>query len=156
MQDPLINAIQIAIECHHGQVDKAGLPYIDHCLRVLDQVRVRLPNDIEAQAAAVLHDVVEDCGLTDLELRKRGCSARTIDLVFGLTKSADRHLSYLDWIKRIGTRLDVALPIIKLADVRDNGAQMRLAMIKDAALRERLRYKYERAVLALVEALAAR
>jgi len=48
-------AVAIAQEAHANQLDKAGAPYIDHPLRVMD----RFDDDLH-QMVAVLHDVVED------------------------------------------------------------------------------------------------
>jgi hypothetical protein len=56
--DKLAEAIQLAARCHAGQTDKCGEPYILHPLRVMLRMR-----DQDRQIAAVLHDVVEDCGL---------------------------------------------------------------------------------------------
>ena len=53
--DALERAISLAVSAHHGQRDKAGLPYILHLLGVMDAV----DNPIEKQAA-VLHDYLED------------------------------------------------------------------------------------------------
>jgi len=51
----LQRAIEIAVEAHKGQTDKAGMPYILHPLRLMFQMKT----DNE-KIAAVLHDVVED------------------------------------------------------------------------------------------------
>ena len=48
-------AVEIAARAHAGQVDKAGMPYLFHPLRVM--LSVSTP---EERMAAVLHDVVED------------------------------------------------------------------------------------------------
>jgi (p)ppGpp synthase/HD superfamily hydrolase len=55
----LQKAIEIASIAHDGQVDKSGVPYIHHPLAVMEIVRL-LGGDEVQQAAAVLHDVVED------------------------------------------------------------------------------------------------
>ena len=52
----LQRAIEIAVEAHKGQADKAGAPYIFHSLRVM----LSLKTDDE-RIVGVLHDVVEDC-----------------------------------------------------------------------------------------------
>jgi guanosine-3',5'-bis(diphosphate) 3'-pyrophosphohydrolase len=46
-------AIEIATKAHHGQVDKAGKPYILHPLRVM----LAMDNDTD-RIVAVLHDVL--------------------------------------------------------------------------------------------------
>ena len=52
----LQRAIEIAVEAHAGQADKAGSIYILHPLRVM----LAQTTD-DARIVAVLHDVVEDC-----------------------------------------------------------------------------------------------
>jgi (p)ppGpp synthase/HD superfamily hydrolase len=53
----LERAIALAATVHSGQRDKAGAPYILHPLRMMMKMTT-----VETQMAAVLHDVVEDCG----------------------------------------------------------------------------------------------
>ena len=55
LMSTLQRAIEIAVEAHKGQTDKAGMPYILHPLRLMFQMKT----DNE-KIAAVLHDVVED------------------------------------------------------------------------------------------------
>lgn len=57
----LKTAIQIATKAHEGQTDKAGLPYITHPTRVMEQVK-HLGADYAI--VAILHDVVEDSDIT--------------------------------------------------------------------------------------------
>jgi (p)ppGpp synthase/HD superfamily hydrolase len=54
----LERAIAIAATGHAGQTDKAGAPYVLHPLRVM----LHVVTDDE-RIVAVLHDLVEDCGL---------------------------------------------------------------------------------------------
>ena len=61
--NPLMASINLATCAHDGQTDKGGFRYIGHLLRVLDRVAKVVPKDIEAQCAAVLHDVLEDTDL---------------------------------------------------------------------------------------------
>lgn len=57
----LINkAISFASDSHAGQLDKGGVPYIFHCLYVMNSVvKKHGHHDQELAAIAVLHDVVE-------------------------------------------------------------------------------------------------
>mgnify|MGYP000026147745 CR=1 FL=1 len=52
-------AIKIATKAHFGQVDKAGQPYILHCLRVMFSGKT-----IQEKICGVLHDTVEDTSST--------------------------------------------------------------------------------------------
>ena len=55
-------AQSIAVAAHKGQVDKAGMPYIEHPAHVASGVQ-----GDAAKAVAWLHDVVEDTPLTFAE-----------------------------------------------------------------------------------------
>ena len=70
----LERAIEIAAKAHAGQIDKAGEPYILHPLRLM----LSMDSDV-GRIVAVLHDVVEDSGITLDQLRaegRRGCPGR--------------------------------------------------------------------------------
>ena len=51
----LERAIEIAVIAHKGQVQKNGLPYVLHPLRLAENV-----TSIDEKIVATLHDVVED------------------------------------------------------------------------------------------------
>jgi len=60
----LQRAIEFATLAHRGQVRKyTGEPYITHPLEVMEIVRT-VAHTEEMLMAAVLHDVVEDCGIS--------------------------------------------------------------------------------------------
>ncbi|HLQ23968.1 MAG TPA: DUF1028 domain-containing protein [Gemmatimonadales bacterium] len=63
MRSLLADAIALAAQAHRGQVDKAGEPYILQPIGVLLRIREQ-GHRVEVQAAAVLHDVVEDTKVT--------------------------------------------------------------------------------------------
>ena len=65
----LERAIAIAADAHAGARDKAGEPYILHCLRVM----LRLGSE-EERIAAVLHDLLEDTNWTREDLQQEGFS----------------------------------------------------------------------------------
>lgn len=54
--DRLRRAISLAVFSHKGQVDKAGVPYIWHVMRV----GMALLPDVDAAIVGLLHDAVED------------------------------------------------------------------------------------------------
>jgi len=57
-------ALQFASSAHSGQVRKySGEPYINHPIAVAKIVG-SIPHDTNMIAAALLHDVVEDCGVS--------------------------------------------------------------------------------------------
>jgi GTP diphosphokinase / guanosine-3',5'-bis(diphosphate) 3'-diphosphatase len=78
------DAYKFADEAHLGQFRASGQPYITHPIAVAGLVADwRL--DAQAIMAALMHDAMEDCGVTKTELIER-FGAPTAELVDGLTK----------------------------------------------------------------------
>ncbi|MBK8527154.1 MAG: bifunctional (p)ppGpp synthetase/guanosine-3',5'-bis(diphosphate) 3'-pyrophosphohydrolase [Rubrivivax sp.] len=78
------DAYKFADEAHLGQFRASGQPYITHPIAVAGLVADwRL--DAQAVMAALMHDAMEDCGITKPQLIER-FGAPTADLVDGLTK----------------------------------------------------------------------
>ena len=72
MQNTLIftQAITFAAKAHNDQRRKGtDLPYIVHPMEAA-AIAATMTDDVEILAAAVLHDVAEDCGVTIDELRR--------------------------------------------------------------------------------------
>jgi hypothetical protein len=107
----LERAIEIAARRHAGQTDKQGLPYILHPLRVMQRVQ----GDV-ARMVAVLHDTIEDTGLTADELRAEGFSEEVVAGVVAVTHTKGE--SYADYVVRC-SRSDAARQA-KLGDLEDN------------------------------------
>lgn len=87
----LDEAITFAVRAHAGMVRKAGAqPYILHPMEAAVIVGT-MTNDPELLAAALLHDVVEDTGVTPEEIEER-FGRRVRDLVASETenKRSDR------------------------------------------------------------------
>jgi len=78
------HACALAEHAHHGQKRVSGEPYVQHALAVAS-ILAELGLDHETLAAAILHDVVEDSGVTLDEL-KRDFGPRIAGLVDGVTK----------------------------------------------------------------------
>ncbi len=132
----LEDAIALAASLHKGQVDKAGQRYILHPLRVMLSL-----DDDRARIAAVLHDTVEDCGLT-LETIGTRFGADIAEAVDALTKREGE--DYTRFIERCG-RNPLARKV-KLADIGDNSNLARLAELtpKDLERVEKYRLAAER------------
>ncbi|HUS83372.1 MAG TPA: bifunctional (p)ppGpp synthetase/guanosine-3',5'-bis(diphosphate) 3'-pyrophosphohydrolase [Dehalococcoidia bacterium] len=77
-------AYRFAEECHRDQLRKTGDPYITHPLDTAATV-ADLQLDASAVAAALIHDVQEDCGISNAELTKR-FGREVAHLVDGATK----------------------------------------------------------------------
>jgi hypothetical protein len=104
-------ALQIAAKAHEGQVDKEGLPYILHPLRVMASVQ-----GTEAQIVAVFHDVIEDTPVTADDLRREGFPEAIIAAVLCVTHRQDE--PYADYVVRCKGN-EVARQV-KLSDLEDN------------------------------------
>jgi hypothetical protein len=91
-------AIALAVKSHRGQTTLDGLPYILHPLRVM--VSFKDPEDNEARIAAVLHDVVEDCSVTSVDLIDQGFPLTVVAAIDALSRREGE--SYNDYIRRVG------------------------------------------------------
>ena len=56
------DAYHFAAEAHQGQVRKSGGPYLEHPLQTA-LILAELQLDASSLAAALLHDIPENCGL---------------------------------------------------------------------------------------------
>jgi len=101
-----------------GQVDKAGVPYISHPLRLMHAV-----TSPYEQMAAVLHDVVEDTTINFDDLRLAGFPPEVVEAVAALTKRDDE--SRLDAAARAAN--NPIARVVKLAGVKDNMDLSRIA-----------------------------
>ena len=114
-------AYRFADEAHLGQLRNNGEPYITHPIAVAAQCADwRL--DAQALMAALLHDAIEDCGVTKSELIERFGSA-VAELVDGLTKLDKLHFNTREESQAESFRKmllamarDVRVILIKLAD----------------------------------------
>lgn len=100
------HAIRFAIEAHEGVARKGtDLPYIVHPLEALAVVAT-ITSDQELLAAAVLHDVVEDAGISIDEIR-REFGPHIADIVEGETDQEVQGLSHVDsWRQRKQATVD--------------------------------------------------
>jgi (p)ppGpp synthase/HD superfamily hydrolase len=135
----LDDAIQVARQAHEGQLDKSGRPYIAHPLRVMGAVR-----DPHERMTAVLHDVVEDTGVTLEDLLAAGCPGEVVDAVAAISKRPGEDASA--YLARVAAN-PIAL-VVKRADIADNMSPERLSRL-DAETQGRLRAKYEAALRVL-------
>ena len=76
-------AYRFADEAHLGQFRASGEPYITHPIAVAG-LCAEWKLDAQAIMAALMHDAMEDCGVTKAELIER-FGAPVADLVDGLT-----------------------------------------------------------------------
>lgn len=124
-------AALFAEEAHRGQVDKLGVPYIVHLLRVA----ARVPGNFEA--VALLHDVIEDTDVTPIDLHKEGFDDSIVIPVVALTRRDEE--TYAAYIERVAQG-EAAVHTVKLADIRDHLNNNAERLPRD------LRERYEKAL----------
>ncbi len=78
------DAYNFALKAHQGQVRKSGEPYFEHPLQTA-LILAELQLDASTLAAALLHDVPENCGIPISELEAK-FGAEVAKLVDGTTK----------------------------------------------------------------------
>ncbi len=123
--DLVRRAYRFADEAHLGQTRKNGEPYITHPIAVA-ALCTEWKLDAQALAAALMHDSMEDCGVTKIELIEK-FGVPVAELVDGLTK-----LDKLEFNTReenqaesfrkmlLAMARDVRVILIKLADRTHN------------------------------------
>lgn len=114
-------AYKFADEAHLGQFRASGEPYITHPIAVAG-ICADWRLDVQAIMAALMHDAMEDCGITKTELIER-FEAPTAELVDGLTKLdklqfSTREESQAESFRKmlLAMARDVRVILIKLAD----------------------------------------
>jgi len=115
------DAYKFADEAHLGQFRASGQPYITHPIAVAGLV-ADWKLDAQAIMAALMHDAMEDCGITKVELIQR-FGAPTAELVDGLTKLdklnfSTREEGQAESFRKmlLAMSRDVRVILIKLAD----------------------------------------
>jgi GTP diphosphokinase / guanosine-3',5'-bis(diphosphate) 3'-diphosphatase len=118
-------AYRFADEAHLGQLRNSGEPYITHPIAVALQC-AEWKLDAQALMAALLHDALEDCGVTKTELIERFGSP-VAELVDGLTKLdklqfTTREENQAESFRKmlLAMARDVRVILIKLADRSHN------------------------------------
>ena len=118
-------AYRYADEAHLGQLRNSGEPYITHPIAVAVQC-TDWKLDAQALMAALLHDAMEDCGVTKTDLIER-FGAPVAELVDGLTKLDrlqfhTREENQAESFRKmlLAMARDVRVILIKLADRTHN------------------------------------
>lgn len=119
--DVIREAYLFAESAHAGQTRASGEPYINHSIAVATTL-VELRLDPVTVAAALLHDVAEDTGITLADVRER-FGEEIASLADGVTK-----LGKIEWMSReerqaeslrkmfLAMANDIRIVLIKLAD----------------------------------------
>lgn len=119
-------AIGLIRMVHGEQVDKAGRPYLEHLERVAKSTATKLRAAPELFSfgevstictAALLHDTVEDTGITLPTIRN--LYSNEVAAIVGLLTKKPGQL-YNDAIQRIATSGNLGAVLVKLSDLEDN------------------------------------
>ena len=123
--DNVRRAYRFADEAHLGQIRNSGEPYITHPIAVAQQC-AEWKLDAQALMAALLHDAMEDCGVTKPDLIER-FGAPVAELVDGLTKLEKlefntREENQAESFRKmlLAMARDVRVILVKLADRTHN------------------------------------
>lgn len=153
--DPVGYAALIAAGVHINQQDKLGFPYVEHPRRVFLNTewafgpeQVSEQERLVAYQAAWLHDAIEDSAdyfyrpLSPIDLAKWGFDFEVIATVMKLTRNPENPTdpAYYQAIK-----LDEIARGVKLADIADNLANWRTALLSEAQ-QAKLAAKYQAAL----------
>jgi GTP pyrophosphokinase len=118
-------AYRFADKAHLGQLRKNGDPYITHPIAVAAQC-AEWKLDAQALMAALMHDAIEDCGVTKQELVEQ-FGPQVAELVDGLTKLEKlefntREQNQAESFRKmlLAMAKDVRVILIKLADRTHN------------------------------------
>ena len=108
-------AFEFAMFMHLGQLDKGGKPYIEHPIRVAENV-YSFPEKI----VALLHDCIEDTDLTldDLSFH---FPIEILRAVYSISKHVDE--PYTIYIRRVS--INTIARRVKIADLKDNMSEKR-------------------------------
>ena len=132
-------AIQFATEKHKGQKRLDGQDYITHPILVSNSLI-----DTQSKIVGMLHDILEDTDTTYEELTNI-FGKHVAECVHILTKSEDE--PYSNYIDRIAKSNNEMVKNVKIADLIHNLST--IDNIPDKEKRERLKKRYETAIIAL-------
>jgi (p)ppGpp synthase/HD superfamily hydrolase len=125
----LEEAIIFAVGKYAGhEPDKGGAAYVLHPLRVM----LAMDTDAERRVA-VLHDVIEDCGVTPGDLIALGYPAAEVEAIVALSRLEGE--GYEQFIERL--RPNCLARKVKLADIEHNMDVRRLDVVDEGG-RDRL------------------
>ena len=132
-----LQTLEIAVNAHEGHRDKVDRPYIMHPFRV--SLRLQPTHDRVAILAALLHDVLEDTGVTvpvkdptlsldvqAVRLKSLGVDLEIVEAVRWVSREPNSGLTYKQWIKSIATDGPLSARLVKLADFYDNSSPERM------------------------------
>lgn len=116
MTDDLVDlARTIATGAHKGQVDKVGVPYIEHCKAVAERLR---PFGPTFEAVGWLHDAIEDSNLDREQLIRLGIPEDLATAAWIVSRNPNE--PYDRFIDRVANSRNVHAIMCKLANLDHN------------------------------------
>lgn len=114
--------LALAVRLHDGQMDAAGRPKTAHIRRVAVRLVEMFPDATRDEViAALLHDAIEDCGVSAAYLMERGAPLTAVRIVLALTHDK-ANVPYRNYIYGIAVAANLSVIRVKLADNADNAS----------------------------------
>ena len=126
----LMQMLSLVALAHDYQFDKAGKPYILHCLTVMHFVQ---SDDEDLLCIALGHDLLEDTDV-DYQYLVFNFNKRIADGILALTKSTD----YDAYKEQVKANKDAV--IVKMADLRHNSDISRLKGVTEKDIARTAKY----------------
>ena len=130
MKDLLRLAERYATEKHMGQVDKAGVPYVEHPRTVAGM----LDGETE-RIVAWLHDTVEDTDATIDEIRRLFGDEVAVAVDHLTHRKGEPYMNYIRRVKE-----NELARKVKLADLEHNMDLSRLPVVTEDDVLRRMKY----------------
>ena len=157
LSDRARKALVFAAEAHANQMDKGGAPYISHPVAVAVAAVATMCDQFEYFGVSMLeyddvfitgllHDVVEDCGVS-LDVIEKYFGKKVRDAVDGVTRreTPEQKELYFDFVRR--SKLNPISHLIKIVDIEDNMRPERLNQLPESERGVVERYKKALAIL---------
>lgn len=134
-QQEYVQMLKLAVEEHQHDVDKSGVPYVEHLLKVSYWLKT---DDWQLKAIAVGHDLVEDHPktVTFYRLSGMGFTDRVINGIRCMTKITGE--TYEEYKAKVKSNKDSIL--VKRQDLRHNSDLRRLKGVSDKDMARTIRY----------------
>lgn len=133
--DIIEKAKQFAQEKHANQKRKDGKPYFSHLEGVAKHLEGTFVSTDEAIAAAYLHDVMEDQGVSWSELEEK-FGPVVAGYVDALTRKPEE--TYFDFTVKIAKHFDPMVKRLKLSDLGHN-----MSDLKEGSLKDKYRFAFQ-------------
>jgi len=124
----MINTAKELATRNHGTRRRGSFSYeIDHVSAVANMAK-RAGESNDVITVCWLHDLKEDCGVSDADLQKAGFSSTIISAVDAITKKTGQ--TYFDYITKC-VALNKIATLVKLYDLTHNMSDLQEGSMKD-------------------------